>query len=143
MLKADGRYLRWARDAPENLKESYLVSPRGPVCEPLIKAGTDERRRLIKIVGFTAESCCMGSGAPQSASGLCRPLAPRAQDKTLLEWIVDYAAGSGPDIVARTVGKAMSQVLKQSIVINNRPCAATNSITDYVAVGADLDLSHS
>ena len=85
----------------------------------------------------------MGSGAPQSASGLCRPLAPRAQDKTLLEWIVDYAAGSGPDIVARTVGKAMSQVLKQSIVINNRPCAATNSITDYVAVGADLDLSHS
>jgi tripartite-type tricarboxylate transporter receptor subunit TctC len=37
--------------------------------------------------------------------------------------IVPFTAGSGTDIIARTVGEAMSKSLKQPIVIENRPGA--------------------
>jgi tripartite-type tricarboxylate transporter receptor subunit TctC len=40
-----------------------------------------------------------------------------------IHFIVPFTAGSGTDIVARTVGEAMSRNLKQPIVIENRPGA--------------------
>src|ERR1700682_4764136 len=40
-----------------------------------------------------------------------------------IHFIVPFTAGSGTDIVARTVGEAMSRSLKQPIVIENRPGA--------------------
>ncbi len=50
-----------------------------------------------------------------------------------IEWIVPYPAGGGTDIVARTLGQAMSETLKQSMVIVNKPGAATNIGAEYVA----------
>lgn len=72
-----------------------------------------------------------------SLSAMAAPLAASAQDDKPLEWIVGYAAGGGSDIVARTVAEAMSQSLKQTIVINNKPGAATNIAADYVAKATD------
>ncbi len=40
-----------------------------------------------------------------------------------IKFVVPFTAGSGTDIVARTVGDAMSRALKQPIVIENRPGA--------------------
>ena len=50
-----------------------------------------------------------------------------------IEWVVPYPPGGGTDIVARTLGQAMGELLGQPIVINNKPGAATNIGADYTA----------
>lgn len=60
-----------------------------------------------------------------------------AQDSGTIEWVVGYAAGGGSDVVARTVADAMSKSLSQTIVINNKPGAATNIAAGYVANSKD------
>ncbi|RQP23210.1 Bug family tripartite tricarboxylate transporter substrate binding protein [Piscinibacter terrae] len=64
------------------------------------------------------------------------PLAALADDKHI-EWVVGYAAGGGSDVVARTVAEAMSRTLGQTIIVNNKPGAATNIAADYVAKSKD------
>lgn len=60
-----------------------------------------------------------------------------AQDKPI-EWVVGYAAGGGSDVVARTVAAQMSQSLGRTIVVNNKPGAATNIAAGYVAKSKDI-----
>jgi tripartite-type tricarboxylate transporter receptor subunit TctC len=50
--------------------------------------------------------------------------------------IVGYAPGGGNDIVARQMGQWLSQRTGQSFIIENRPGAATNIATEYVANAA-------
>lgn len=50
-----------------------------------------------------------------------------------IEWVVPYAPGGGTDTVARSLGQAMGTVMGQSIVIVNKPGAATNIGAEYVA----------
>jgi tripartite-type tricarboxylate transporter receptor subunit TctC len=59
-------------------------------------------------------------------------LAQSYPNKTI-EWVVPYAPGGGTDTVARSLGQAMGNVLGQSIVIVNKPGAATNIGAEYVA----------
>jgi tripartite-type tricarboxylate transporter receptor subunit TctC len=47
--------------------------------------------------------------------------------------VVPYAAGGAVDIVARSMGQRMSQLLKQPIIVDNRPGASTNIGMDFVA----------
>ena len=54
-----------------------------------------------------------------AAAALAQPAYP---DKTI-RFVVPFTAGSGTDIVARTVGEAMSRGLGQTIIIENRPGA--------------------
>jgi tripartite-type tricarboxylate transporter receptor subunit TctC len=65
------------------------------------------------------------------------PLPLLAQDKPI-EWVVGYAAGGGSDAVARIVAEAMSASLARTIVVNNKPGAATNIAADSVAKSRDL-----
>lgn len=64
------------------------------------------------------------------------PLPTLAQDKPV-EWVVGYAAGGGSDAVARAVAESMSKTLARTIVVNNKPGAATNIAADYVAKSKD------
>ncbi|THU05233.1 tripartite tricarboxylate transporter substrate binding protein [Lampropedia puyangensis] len=50
-----------------------------------------------------------------------------------IEWVVPYPAGGGTDVVARTLAEAMGKVLKQPMVVSNKPGAATNIGADYTA----------
>jgi len=50
-----------------------------------------------------------------------------------VEWVVPYPAGGGTDVVARTLAEAMGRKLGQTMVINNRPGAATKIGAEYVA----------
>lgn len=50
-----------------------------------------------------------------------------------IEWVVPYPAGGGTDVVARMLGDAMGKTLGQTIIITNKPGAATNIGADYVA----------
>lgn len=66
------------------------------------------------------------------------PAITQAQRDKPIEWVVGYAAGGGSDAVARTVAEAMSKSLGRTIVVNNKPGAATNIAADYVAKSKDF-----
>jgi tripartite-type tricarboxylate transporter receptor subunit TctC len=50
--------------------------------------------------------------------------------------IVPFAAGGGSDIVARTVGQKLGELLGQTVVVENKPGAGGNIGTDQVAKAA-------
>ena len=64
---------------------------------------------------------------------LSLPLAAAAFPDKTIEWVVPYPAGGGSDVVARTLAEPMGRTLGQTIVVNNKPGAATNIGADYVA----------
>jgi tripartite-type tricarboxylate transporter receptor subunit TctC len=66
------------------------------------------------------------------------PRLAAAQDARPLEWVVGYAPGGGSDIVARTVAEAMRASLGRTIVVANKPGAATNIAAEYVARSKDV-----
>jgi len=47
--------------------------------------------------------------------------------------IVGYVAGGGPDFTARAIGQKISEILGQSVVIENRPGAGATTATAFVA----------
>src|SRR5258707_2167918 len=47
--------------------------------------------------------------------------------------IVGFAAGGGNDIFARLVGQKLSELIGQTLVIENRPAAGGRSAAEYVA----------
>lgn len=49
-----------------------------------------------------------------------------------ITWVVPYSAGAGTDTVARLLAKAVGDDLGQSIIVENRPGAATRIGADYV-----------
>jgi tripartite-type tricarboxylate transporter receptor subunit TctC len=61
------------------------------------------------------------------------PLTAAAFPDKTIEWVVPYPAGGGSDVVARTLAEPMGKMLGQTIVVNNKPGAATNIGADYVA----------
>ena len=50
-----------------------------------------------------------------------------------IEWVVPYSAGGGSDVVARVLAEPMGKTLGQTIIVNNKPGAATNIGADYAA----------
>lgn len=67
------------------------------------------------------------------AATLALPMAAMAWPDKPIEWVVPYPAGGGADVVARTLADSMSKSLGQTIIINNKPGAATNIGADYAA----------
>lgn len=72
-----------------------------------------------------------------AAASATLPLQALAQDSKPVEWVVGYAAGGGSDSVARATADTMSKVLGQTMIINNKPGAATNIAAEYVARSKD------
>jgi tripartite-type tricarboxylate transporter receptor subunit TctC len=50
--------------------------------------------------------------------------------------IVGFAAGSSGDVIARIVGHKLGDILKQTVVVENKPGASSMVATDYVARSA-------
>jgi tripartite-type tricarboxylate transporter receptor subunit TctC len=50
-----------------------------------------------------------------------------------IRMIVGFAAGGGNDIFARLVGQKLSELIGQTVVIENRPAAGGRSAAEYVA----------
>lgn len=67
----------------------------------------------------------------------CTAFAASAQDGKPIEWVVGYAAGGGSDAVARATAETMSKALGQTMLVSNKPGAATNIAADYVARSKD------
>ena len=68
-----------------------------------------------------------------AALAMAAPLFALAQDTRPIEWVVGYPAGGGSDAVARVVAEHMAKTLGTSIIVNNKPGAATNIAAEYVA----------
>jgi tripartite-type tricarboxylate transporter receptor subunit TctC len=77
------------------------------------------------------------SSAAAAALPLFAPSA-RAQSYPVrpLHFIVGFPAGSGPDIVGRIVGQALSERLGQTVVVEDKPGASSNLATADVAHAA-------
>ena len=85
------------------------------------------RRTFLQIAaGVTALTVL-----PRSAWPLDYPTRP-------VRLIVGFAAGTGPDIIARLVGQRLSERLGQQFVVENRPGAGSSmAAQDVVAAPAD------
>ncbi|MCD0499699.1 tripartite tricarboxylate transporter substrate binding protein [Achromobacter sp. MY14] len=69
-------------------------------------------------------------------AGLVAPLGAYAADTypdKPIRIVVPYAAGGGVDIVTRLITQKMSEELKQPVIVDNRPGAATNIGMEHVA----------
>ena len=60
---------------------------------------------------------------------------PAYPDRTI-KIVVPYAAGGAVDIVARIVGQALAEQLKQPVIVDNRPGASANIGMELVAKSA-------
>ncbi|MCC6534100.1 MAG: tripartite tricarboxylate transporter substrate binding protein [Burkholderiales bacterium] len=70
-----------------------------------------------------------------AAAGLLLCAAAAAQDYPArpVRWVVPFAAGGGPDVVARIVGQRLTETLGQQILIDNRIGAGGNLGSALVA----------
>jgi tripartite-type tricarboxylate transporter receptor subunit TctC len=69
---------------------------------------------------------------------LLAPFAAHAQSypNRLIKIVVPYAAGGAVDIVARSIAQPLSEVLKQAVIVDNRPGASANIGMELVAKAA-------
>ena len=84
------------------------------------------RRRVLQLAATVA----VAPRLPQSASALDDPTRP-------LRWIVGFPPGGGADTVTRIMAQWLSERLGQSIVVENKPGAASN-ISIQAAVSSPL-----
>jgi tripartite-type tricarboxylate transporter receptor subunit TctC len=80
---------------------------------------------------------CIGLTVALGAAGVAPALAQTYPTKPI-KFIVPFTAGSGTDIIARTVGEAMGKSLGQVIIIDNKPGAGGTIAAAQVAK-ADAD----
>lgn len=72
-------------------------------------------------------------GGTALALAAISPVAAEEYPSRSIEWVVPYAPGGGTDIVARVLAQHMGPELKQTMVVMNKPGAATAIGAEYVA----------
>ena len=82
------------------------------------------QRPLFLLIAALASALTLPSASAQSAF----PSKP-------IRFMVPFTAGSGTDVIARTVGEAMSKSLGQPVVVENRPGAGGTIAASQVAKG--------
>ena len=80
---------------------------------------------LLSVALVTAHAQTATNAVPAAST-------PSYPNKTI-RWIVSYPAGGGSDFLARTLSVPLGQQLGQSIVVDNRPGAASIIGTDLAA----------
>jgi tripartite-type tricarboxylate transporter receptor subunit TctC len=81
------------------------------------------RRQFLALAASVAALTSLPRVAAAQAAYPSRPI----------RFIVGFGAGGGTDIMARLVGAKLSQILGQSVVIENRPGASARLAAAYVA----------
>ena len=94
---------------------SFTLSPRRGASVRIALAAL-----LVPALALTAQSARAGEAWPSHP----------------LKMVVPFPAGSSPDLIARVVGEPLGKVLRQPVVIDNRPGAGGNIGTEAVAKAA-------
>jgi len=81
---------------------------------------------LIAISIVTASGVVHAQTASSTAAGPSWPSKP-------IRFVVGFPAGGATDLVARTISQKLSDALKQPVVVDNRPGAASNIAAELVA----------
>jgi tripartite-type tricarboxylate transporter receptor subunit TctC len=87
----------------------------------------DQRRRLI------GATLLLGSLAIAHAPALAQAQWPSKPIKI----VVPYPPGGSSDIIARAISQPLSDALKQTVIVENKPGANGNTGTDFVAKSTD------
>jgi tripartite-type tricarboxylate transporter receptor subunit TctC len=78
-------------------------------------------------------SCLLGVALAAAALPAAAQAQAQAYPNRPLKIVVPYAAGGAVDIVARIVGQALAEELKQPVIVDNRPGASANIGMEAVA----------
>ncbi|GGE49273.1 exported protein [Agaricicola taiwanensis] len=84
-------------------------------------AATVSRRMMVSLAVMA-----FGLALPATASAQDYPTQP-------IKLIVPGTAGGGMDVIARVIGDRIGTILKQPVVVENKPGAGGNIAVDYVA----------
>ena len=87
------------------------------------------RRRLVALAATTTVATLAGLASP----GL---MAQGAFPSKAITMVVPYPPGGSNDVFARQVAKEMGDLLKQAVIVDNRPGASGNTGTASVAKAA-------
>lgn len=68
-----------------------------------------------------------------ATTGLALATSASGRDTAPLEWLVGYPAGGGSDLIARLLSVPMSHLMGRSVVVSNKPGAATALAAQQVA----------
>jgi tripartite-type tricarboxylate transporter receptor subunit TctC len=86
------------------------------------------RRRLLLTTAVAALGAMGGA-----RRGWAEPAWPAKP----LRFVVGFSAGSTPDLIARTIGDPLAQLVGQPVVVENKPGASGNIAADLVAKARD------
>jgi tripartite-type tricarboxylate transporter receptor subunit TctC len=90
-----------------------------------------ERRAVLRTLALGATALAAGTLAPPAlAQAAAWPTKP-------IRIVVPYPPGGSSDIIARALSQPLSEALKQTVVVENRPGANGNTGTDAVAKSND------
>ena len=84
------------------------------------------RREIVRLIG----------AAPALTAVAWRDAHAQDYPNRVIRLIVGFAAGGGNDVFARLVGQKLSELIGQSVVIENRPGAGGRLAASYVAAQA-------
>jgi tripartite-type tricarboxylate transporter receptor subunit TctC len=88
----------------------------------------------MRLARFARTSALSALAAVALAALVIAPAAAQSDYPTRpIKLVVGFGAGGGTDILARLVGAKLSEILGQSVVIENRPGAAARLAAEYVA----------
>ena len=89
----------------------------------------------MKLREFCAQTAALGVAIMLSAT-MPAPVAAQGLSSRPITIVVPYSAGTGPDVIARTIGDELQKRWKQPVVIDDKPGATGNIGTQLVARAA-------
>ena len=98
------------------------------------------KRRWLEGLAATAAGLCLPAWAQPDNASRSRA-ASRASDGVWpnrpIKVLVGFPAGASPDLAARAIAEPLSQLLRQPVVVENKPGASGNVAADMVAKATD------
>ncbi|BEP64406.1 tripartite tricarboxylate transporter substrate binding protein (plasmid) [Variovorax sp. V213] len=87
----------------------------------------------MSFARFTIQALAVGASAFAAIAALAADSTPASYPSKPISLVVPYAAGGSSDTRARQVGAKLATLLGKPVVVENKPGAAGNIGTDYIA----------
>lgn len=99
------------------------------------------KRRWLEGLAATAAGLALPTAWAQSDASRGRPASRNGEGAAWpskpVKLLVGFPAGASPDLAARAVAEPLSQILRQPVVVENKPGASGNVAADLVAKSTD------
>lgn len=95
------------------------------------------KRRWLEGLAATAAGLALPTAWAQGPARTASRASDTAWPSKPVKLLVGFPAGASPDLAARAVAEPLSQLLRQSVVVENKPGASGNVAADLVAKSTD------